>query len=252
MTGYRPPPLPAGSMPGELFPEVPEYREDTAREARLDRHRTKARQRVAQAQRKVAEGDLMAAQDILVDVINNCDPSALPAGAVATLRAVQKKILTTRPASGPSPKQLAQQKKSAKTLLDKASRLAKGGKLVEAQSALLALLNRHDRRAWPDGAISALQDVREKIRTATPPGKAPPPAELARQKRSAEALLARAEALIAEGNNTAAQKPLLEILNAHHPKAWPPGTMATFKKAQADLKQATDTVPTFFGIEGGK
>ena len=252
----QPQPLPSGALPGELFPEVPEHKEpgDEAKrleEQRLQRQRRVARRRYELACTKARAGELMAAQGILVDLINNSDPRALPKEALPKLREVQRRILASRPASRPSLPELAGKRKLARTLFEHAMTLKARGKLMDAQKILVRLLNGYPREAWPAGAVAALQDIQASIR-AGGQHDSPPHNELERQKRSAEKLLARARRLLARGDLLGAQRPLLEILNDHHPRAWPDGALETFKKIQELLRQAPSTAPKFFGIEARK
>ncbi|MHC4715477.1 MAG: hypothetical protein ACYS5V_00765 [Planctomycetota bacterium] len=174
-------PAPAGAQPGELFPEVPAYAEPGPTKRTVRDQRALAQARFDQAGKYIRKGDLLAAQDVLVDMVNTCDPAVLP-----------------------------------------------------------------------DGAKELLQAVRNRIRTSTRPTDVPDKAELQRQKRSARTLLHRAERLIAEGNLLGAQKPLLEILNTHHPNAWPAGTLERFQDVKDGLRGAATSRPEFFGIEARK
>ena len=123
---------------------------------------------------------------------------------------------------------------------------------MEAQQVLVKMLNTHDRLAWPKEAVVELGEIQQQIRqTASLPGE-PSPQDLARQKRSAEKLFTRARELIGRDNILAAQKPLLEILNTHHPKAWPAGTLEAFKNIQHTLRQTPTTAPAFFNVEAPK
>ncbi len=257
--------LPPGPLPGELFPDVPEYVPPPATAAatqtrpaatspdeRLAEQRRRAAEMFAQALAAEKAGELMKAQDLLVRLINDHDVRAHPAGALARLRAVQDRIRAAA-GPGPSPEDLARQKRTARILWDTVVALEGRGDLVGAQSILVRLLNSHHRAAWPDGAVRKLGEIQAKIRASTRPADDISDAELARQKASAGRLFARAQRLMGEGNYVEAQKPLLAILNDHHPRAWPAGALEAFQKIQDAFRRADPTtVPSFFDIKAKK
>jgi len=270
-------PLP-GAMPGELFPEVPSQdprlpsSENPARRPStgprhkpprdpgraalpetgaddLARQRRDADRRFAEARQAAAKGDLMKAQKLLVGLINSCDPRVLPGGAMPALQALQKKI-----AEGDrlSDEELARQKALAKGLFDRAAQLRKRGKLMDAQVMLVRMLSMYDRNAWPAGAMQTLGDIQARLVAAGPAGKDPAPDELTRQRASAGKLFDQATRLIDKSDLVAAQKPLLEILNSYHPKAWPDGALEAFRKIQEAFRKSPTSAPSFFDIKPKK
>jgi len=101
----RPDP-PTATGDGELFPEVPAGTRIRPATATLPEQRRTAQERFDQARRCFQAGDLMAAQDILVSLVNSHSTEALPKGTRELLDDVRRRILATRPA-GPSKEEAA-------------------------------------------------------------------------------------------------------------------------------------------------
>ena len=114
---------------------------------------------------------------------------------------------------------------------------------------LVRMLNSYHGSAWPAGAVERLGEIQRQIRSGAGSADGPVPAELARQRRSAEKLFARARALMDRGDLLAAQKPLLEILNAHHPRTWPAGALPAFQQIQKAFAKSPASAPSFFDIK---
>jgi len=244
-------PEPAGRRSGGMFPEVPEGTRIGSAPSPLPGQRRTAQGRFEEARRYHQAGDLMAAQDILVSLINSFDRRDMPEGAEELLRDTQKRILASRPA-GPSEEEISRRKQEARKEFDRAAALADQGKLLEAQSVLVEMLNGTDWRYWPTEAVGKLGDIQKRIVAGTRPADQPGEAELTRQQESARRLLQQAQDLIKEGSLAGAQKTLLEILNTHHAKAWPDGTLETFQRVKEAIEQPPASQPGFFGIEIGR
>lgn len=122
--------------------------------------------------------------------------------------------------------------------------------LRQAERILVELFNGYRREEWPAGAEATLKQVQARI-AASRPSDEPSPELLARQRQSANRLFALATAREQNGELQAAQQLLLQVLNDHHPKAWPEGAEAALKRVQKALARPTTTsAPKFFGVDG--
>jgi len=156
------------------------------------------------------------------------------------------KTPATRATTAPAAADLAKQRQLTAALFAQSQAAKAKGDLMAAQVILVKMLNRHDRRAWPTGAVEMLEDLQRTIRAADA---APSALELRRQADAAKALFDRASGLIDRNEYLAAQGVLLKILNTYHPKAWPAGAMPAFRKVQKALGAGSTSKPTFFEHE---
>lgn len=159
---------------------------------------------------------------------------------------------TTAPVSasaptGPSPEELDRQRAEAQVAYADALKAEAAGNLMAAQVILVNTLSAHDRRAWPDGAAEKLGDIQRRIRATTRRAE-PAPDELARRRRSAEGLFARALAKEREGDILTAQTLLLKLLDEYRPDAWPAGAQDALRRIQK-LLAAPSSGPGFLGTE---
>ena len=207
----RPAPLPPGSPPGDLWPEVGEY-------------------------------------DGPIDEPAGSPPATAPAASAARPAPAAP---ASRPADALDPDELARQRRTAGILMASVRRLRAAGQLMAAQAALVRMLNTHHRSAWPAGAVAVLREIQQAIRTSTSRPARIDPDELARQRAAAARLFARATRLMDRGDYLGAQKPLLSILNDHHPRAWPDGALEAFRKIQEAFRATPSTAPAFFDVQPG-
>jgi hypothetical protein len=190
----------SGPVPGELYPKTrpqpapaatpqptatvaepaPVVAEPVAAPAPLDpaeiqaRLKRQAADQYARAQKARADGHLMAAQKILVDMLNSTELAARPAGATDTLKEIQDAIrASTQPEADVSATEIARQARVALDLFAKARALEVDGKYAEAQDVLLKILNTYHPDAWPADAQNRLRAVQDKLAHPPPP---PPPA----------------------------------------------------------------------------
>ena len=250
----RAPRLPRDGSPGEMYPNVPEYVPPASRPAAepywLKTQRRDARRMYNQALEAERSGELMKAQELLVKILNDLDSRAHPPGALESLKAVQTRILAAAPPPDqPDAGTLARQKRTAAILMETAQGLLGDGDPPAAQLMLMKIVNAHHRAAWPAGTEKLLRDVQAKIVADKRPKDEPTAEDLRRQQAAAEKLFDRAKAQLSAGNYVEAQKLLLKILNAHHPKAWPDGALAEFQRTEQALGKGAATRPRFFGIE---